>query len=507
MSGEASLAERLARLDPADRATLFDGIGEAELDRLVYDWRFWARPKQQVPDGNWFCWLVIAGRGFGKTRMGAEWVRGLLEGPTPLTAPPGAPARIALVADTEADGRDVMIDGESGLRRCAWPGYQPDYQASRRRLVWPNGAVAQLYSAAEPDQLRGPQHHAAWGDEVAKWAKGSECWANLQFGLRLGAKPRVMLTTTPRPIRLLGDILDRPDTVVTRGTTFENRSNIAPVFFDRVVRPYQGTRLGRQELMGEILDDVPGALWSRRLLDGIGVDAAPVLERVVVAVDPPVSSGERADSCGIVAAGRGVDGKAYVLADRTVSGLTPHRWALAALETYPKFRGRPADRRGQQRRRSGRGGDPPGRSGGELPRRSCQPRQGDPSRTCRGALRTRPGPSCPAHRFGCARRRVRTGTVGGRDVQFCIRPAGDRAEPGPRGCAGLGADRLDAAAGTRSAHTTAQLIGQMPTQQSATGFPAADLNSISPGSGLVARHGDGADDPSPYWPCDPGCTS
>ncbi len=333
-----SLAERLARLGSERRARLFADLPEADLDRLAFDWRFWARPKQKPPAGDWFCWLVVAGRGFGKTRMGAEWVRSLVEGPTPLTAPPGAPARIALVADTESDGRDVMVEGESGLRRCAWPGFQPVYQASRRRLVWPNGAIGQLYSAMEPDQLRGPQHHAAWGDEIAKWSRGVETWSNLQFGLRLGPAPRAMLTTTPRPIALLTEILARPDTVVTRGTTFENRSNIAPVFFDQVVRAYRGTRLGRQELMGEILEDIPGALWSRAMLEDLRVDAAPALDRVVVAVDPPVSSGASADECGIVVAAQGADGHAYVLADRTVQGVSPHRWARAALEAYRDFR-------------------------------------------------------------------------------------------------------------------------------------------------------------------------
>ena len=312
-------------------------MAEPELDRLVYDWRFWARPKQSAPPGTWFCWLVIAGRGFGKTRMGAEWVRGLVEGLTPLSAAPGAPGRIALVADTESDGRDVMIEGESGLRRCAWPDFRPNYQASRRRLVWPNGVVAQLYSTAEPDQLRGPQHHAAWGDEIAKWSNGAETWANLQFGLRLGPAPRVMLTTTPRPIPLLAELLDRPDTVVTRGTTFENRSNIARVFFEQVIRPYQGTRLGRQELMGEILEDLPGALWTRAMLDELRIEQVPVLERIVVAVDPPVSTGPGADACGIVVAGATADGKAYVLADRTVQGVSPHKWASAALDAYRTF--------------------------------------------------------------------------------------------------------------------------------------------------------------------------
>jgi phage terminase large subunit-like protein len=337
MPSDLSVAERLARLEPSDRIQLFADLAESDLDRLVYDWGFWARPKQLPPVGDWFCWLVIAGRGFGKTRMGAEWVRGLVEGPTPLDAPPGAPARIALVADTESDGRDVMIEGESGLRRCALPGFEPVYQASRRRLVWPNGVIGQLYSAAEPDQLRGPQHHAAWGDELAKWSYGAEAWSNLQFGLRLGKTPRAMLTTTPRPIPLLSEILERPDTVVTRGTTFENRSNIARVFFDQVVRAYQGTRLGRQELMGEILEDVPGALWTRHMIECVRTDIAPVLDRIVVAVDPPASSGTASDACGIVVAGRGVDGRAYVLADRTVQGVSPHRWASAALDAYREF--------------------------------------------------------------------------------------------------------------------------------------------------------------------------
>ncbi len=197
--------------------------------------------------------------------------------------------------------------------------------------------TAQLFSAADPDQLRGPQHHAAWGDEVAKWSHGPETWSNLQFGLRLGGTPRALLTTTPRPIALLADILGRPDCVVTRGTTFENRSNIARVFFEQVVRAYRGTRLGRQELMGEILEEVPGSLWTRSMLEGLRVEAAPLLDRIVVAVDPPASSGASANACGIVVAGSGVDGRGYVLADRTVQGVSPHRWASAAIEAYRHF--------------------------------------------------------------------------------------------------------------------------------------------------------------------------
>jgi phage terminase large subunit-like protein len=277
--------EFLARLSPPEKA------------KLTHQWRGWrARPNQLAPDGDWRVWLILAGRGFGKTRAGAEWVREQVES--------NRAGRIALVGETLADVRDVMIEGESGILAISPPHAMPLYEPSKRRLSWPNGAVAMVYSGEEPDQLRGPQHDAAWADEPAKWKYPVAAWDNLEFGLRLGRRPRVVATTTPRPIKLLRDLLADPMTVVTRGSTYENRSNLAASFFDRMVGKYEGTRLGRQELHAEMLDDVPGALWQRQNLDLYRRARVPELKRVVVAIDPPVTSGEDSDETGIVVAGR-----------------------------------------------------------------------------------------------------------------------------------------------------------------------------------------------------------
>lgn len=318
-----------------ERAAILKDLTEAEANELLYDWAFWARPSQMTPAGDWSTWLVMAGRGFGKTRIGAEWVRECVLGPTPLTS--GGHARVALVAETGADGRGVMVEGESGILAVHPPAYRPLYEPSKRRLIWPNGAVATLFNATEPDQLRGPQHDAAWCDEVAKWRYARETWDMLQFGLRLGTRPRQVITTTPRPIPLLAEIMGRPDTVLTRGSTFENRANLAPSFFDTIIARYEGTRLGRQELHAEWLDDMPGALWQRARIDALRLASAPELVRVVVAVDPAVSSGEGADETGIVVAGLGRDGHGYVLADASLKG-TPDQWGRAAVGAYDRWR-------------------------------------------------------------------------------------------------------------------------------------------------------------------------
>ena len=280
---------------------------------------------------------MLAGRGFGKTRMGTEWVRLNVEGRTPLSAPTGDVERIALVSQTMADGRDIVVDGESGLLANAAPGYRPLFEASKRRLVWPNGVLATLYSAEEPDQLRGPQHHLAWGDELAKWRHQEDCWANLLMGLRLGQHPRVMVTTTPKPTALLKKLIEDGTTAVTHGSTFDNAANLSGDFLYHIKRLYKGTRLGRQELYGEILDDVPGALWTRAVIDQGRISKVPPLARIVVAVDPPVSHGEDANSCGIVVAGKAKNGQVYVLADLSAGGLTPNQWGMRALSAYEQF--------------------------------------------------------------------------------------------------------------------------------------------------------------------------
>lgn len=306
----------------------------------MWEWNFWARPSQKLPEGDWLDWLILAGRGFGKTRTGAETVRAWVSGSTPLAA--GKFKRIALVAETSADARDVLVEGESGLLAVHPRDFRPIYEPSKRRLTWPNGATATTYNATEPDQLRGPQHDAAWSDELAKWQYVQETWDMLQFGLRLGERPQQVITTTPRPIKLIRELMTAPTTHITRGHTDENRKNLAPSFIKRVIDRYAGTRLGRQELAAEILDDNPNALWKREQLDQIKVTKTPSMERVVVAVDPSGSSGETgagastAADIGIVVAGRGNDGKIYVLADRTCN-LSPAGWGKRAVVSYHEF--------------------------------------------------------------------------------------------------------------------------------------------------------------------------
>ncbi len=318
------------------RADLLAELSEAEAEALAHDWRFWARPKQLAPptsgpDGDWTTWLVLAGRGFGKTRCGAEWVRACVCGPSPLAR--GVARRVALVAETAADARDVLVEGESGLLGIHPPAFRPVYEPSKRRLTWPNGAVATLYNAVEPDQLRGPQHDAAWADELAKWRYGQETWDNLQFGLRLGKRPRQAVTTTPKPVKVLREIMADPSTVVTRGATYENIANLAPAFLKRIVAKYEGTRLGRQELNAELLEDTPGALWTRPRIDELRVAKPPALARIVVAIDPAVSSSAASDETGIVVAGLGCDGHGYVLEDASLRG-SPDRWGRAAVGAY-----------------------------------------------------------------------------------------------------------------------------------------------------------------------------
>ena len=305
-------------------APLPDGDAQAVLD----DWRVWARPSQLPPAGDWRIWLLLAGRGFGKTRSGAEWVRAAAE--------IGAAERIALVAPTARDARLVMVEGESGLLKIAPDKQRPVFEPSKRQLTWPNGAIATLFSADEPDRLRGPQFDAAWCDELAAW-RYPAAWDMLMMGLRLGQNPRVVVTTTPKPVKLIRALLASPDCAVTRGGTRENAKNLAPGFLDAILRRYDGTRLGRQELDAELLEDMPGALWSRDAIERARVDEAPVLRRVVVAIDPAASTGDEADETGIVVAALGQDSQGYVLDD--LSGrFSPHDWASRALEAYRAHR-------------------------------------------------------------------------------------------------------------------------------------------------------------------------
>ena len=323
-----SQASWLASISDKIRDGVLDGLSPDEALALLHDWQFWARPDQLPPSGQWRIWLLLAGRGFGKTRTGAELIRSRVAA--------RHARRLALVAPTAADARDIMVEGESGILAISPHWDRPRYEPSRRRLIWHNGATAVFYSADEPERLRGPQHDMAWCDELTSW-RHPEAWDMLMFGLRLGDDPRVVVTTTPRPMPLLRALLKDPLVAVTRGTTYQNRANLAPDFLDQIVRKYEGTRLGRQEIEAQILDDLPGGLWSRDLIDAAQVRSAPHLARVVVAIDPAATSGAMADETGIIVAGRDIVGHGWVLAD--LSGrYRPIEWAKTAITAYHAHR-------------------------------------------------------------------------------------------------------------------------------------------------------------------------
>ncbi len=295
---------------------------------------------QLPPPGDWRTWIVMGGRGAGKTRAGAEWVRAEVEGPGPLDS--GRARHVALVGETYDQVRDVMVLGESGILACSPPDRRPDWEPSKRRLVWPNGAVAQLFSAHDPEALRGPQFDAAWADELAKWLKAEAAWDMLQFALRLGDAPRACVTTTPRNVAVLKRLLALESTVVTRAGTEANRANLAESFLDEVRARYAGTRLGRQELDGVLLEDAEGALWTSAALGDCRVDRPPELDRIVVAIDPPATGHAGSDSCGIVVAGATLSGdvpdwRAVVLEDASLGAARPSDWAEAAVAAMERW--------------------------------------------------------------------------------------------------------------------------------------------------------------------------
>ena len=336
LSGKTLRAALIGCAERGELEDLIAGLDRASLDMLAHDWTLWARDDQLPPEGGWTLWLVLGGRGAGKTRAGAEWVRAMATGRAPFAAAPAG--RIALVGETLADVREVMIEGVSGLIAIHPKGERPEWQPSRRRLTWPNGAVAQVFSAEDPEGLRGPQFDAAWADEIAKWRHAEATWDMLQFGLRLGQRPRQVATTTPRPIPLLKRLMAEPRTVVTHAPTARNAANLAPGFLETIVGRYAGTRLGRQELDGELIEDRPDALWRRGAIEALRVEEVPALGRVVVAVDPPASSGADADACGLVVAGLGLsDGVGYVLKDASERGLRPAEWAARAVALHRRF--------------------------------------------------------------------------------------------------------------------------------------------------------------------------
>jgi phage terminase large subunit-like protein len=327
-SAAGKLREDLSELNPE------------QLKLILAHWPLWARPDQLPPAAtsggeSWRVWLILGGRGAGKTRAGAEWVRTKALARAAADAP--GVRRIALVGETFADVRRVMIEGQSGLLAVHHASERPRFEPSKGQMIWPSGAIAQVFSAEDPDSLRGPQFDAAWCDEVAKWRHPQRTWDMLQFALRLGEHPQMVATTTPRSTPFLKKLIADAGTVVTRAATADNADNLAPSFVAEMTRRYHGTALGRQELLGELVDDTSGALWRRDWIETQRVITAPELSAIVVAVDPPVTATAASDACGIVVAGLGPDGRAYVVADRTLQGREPQVWARAVIAAYGDF--------------------------------------------------------------------------------------------------------------------------------------------------------------------------
>ena len=326
--GAVSPANWIASLPPSLRQLWLATLSDQDAARLEYLWALWARSEQLPPAGDWRFWLFRGGRGGGKTRAGAEAVRAAAES--------GRSRHIALIAPTITSGRQVMIEGPSGLLAVCPPWDRPTYESSRQQLMWRNGAVATLFSADNPERLRGPQHDFFWADELCAWRLPMYAWDMLLMGLRLGINPRGIITTTPKPITLYKELLTDPTVVITTSSTFRNAANLAPEFFQSIIHRYQGTRLGRQELEAELVEDVEGALWRRAWLDRSRVTTAPVLERVVVAVDPAVSGTPDAHETGIVVAGLDARGDVYVLADESLR-TSPDEWARRAVGAARRF--------------------------------------------------------------------------------------------------------------------------------------------------------------------------
>lgn len=332
----------LAKINPKQLAKALAKLSDFEAEELLNDWRFIGRKEQIAPEGDWQFWLLLAGRGFGKTRTGAEWVREKIKSGFGIGG---------LIAPTSADARDVMVEGPAGIMKYSWRHDRdikgnlvgiPLYEPSKRRLTWRNGAKATLFSAEEPDRLRGPQHDFLWADEIAAWDNGNpdDAWDMAMFGLRIGKNPQALLTTTPRPIPLLREMMRDTSCVVTRGKTQDNKANLSDKFLSKILKKYEGTRLGRQELDGEIIEDVEGALWKRDMIISVSKDQLPDMRRIVIAIDPATSNNQSSALTGIVAAGLGIDGRGYLLDD--ISGrYSPNDWAMKAVNLFQK---RKADR-------------------------------------------------------------------------------------------------------------------------------------------------------------------
>ena len=322
-----SLASYFLKLPVEERARRLSLLTEEELALNFYNWDFWGRPAQFAPAPPWTYWLILAGRGFGKTRCGAEWVRKQIR----------TCKYVNLIGATSDDARDIMIEGESGILAICPRDERPIYNSHKRRLEWPNGAKSRIFTADEPERLRGKQHMKLWADELCAW-RYSEAWDQAMFGLRLGKNPQAVITTTPKPTKTLKEIMADPACVKTYGTTYDNRDNLASQFYTKVITKYEGTRIGRQELNAEVLDDLPGAMWKRSDIEATRVRAMPEdILRTVVAIDPAVSTNEGSDETGIVVACKALDSFWYVLEDK--SGIySPNEWGTIAVDLYKHFK-------------------------------------------------------------------------------------------------------------------------------------------------------------------------
>jgi phage terminase large subunit-like protein len=321
-------------------AGFLEGLSDNALLALPWMFEFWALPHQLPPEGAWKSWVILGGRGAGKTRAGAEWVRGQVEGAVP--GDPGRARRVALVGESVDQVRDVMVFGDSGILACSPPDRRPKWESGRARLVWENGATATAYSAHNPEKLRGPQFDAAWVDELAKWPNAQHTWDMLQFSLRLGAHPQQVVTTTPKNVEVLKAVLKNPSTVSTHAPTQANRANLAASFLEEVERRYAGTLQGREELEGVMLEEAEGAMWTLAAIERGRVERAPGLSRIVVAVDPPVTGHAGSDECGILVVGAVTEGppqtwRAFVLEDASVKAASPDTWARAAIAAKERW--------------------------------------------------------------------------------------------------------------------------------------------------------------------------
>ena len=309
-----------------EKKAFLENLTQKQAESIIYDWSFWARDEQIPQPGLWRTWLILAGRGWGKTRTGAEWVRQQVK----------HYKLVNLIGATSDDARDIMIEGESGILAICPIAERPEYKITKSRLDWPNGAKSLIFTADKPERLRGKQHMKLWADELAAW-RYQEAWDQAMFGLRLGDNPQAAVTTTPRPIPTIKELLALNTTVTVRGTTYDNRQNLAPQFYNDIIRKYEGTRIGRQELLAEILDDNPQALWKREWIDNARVNVLPDLVRIVVAVDP--SGSAAGDEVGITVQGSALIDNVwhfYLLDDVSLHG-TPKQWGDAVVSAYNKW--------------------------------------------------------------------------------------------------------------------------------------------------------------------------